>query len=101
MSFRRQLWLTEISSNLAEEILNHKLLIKPFCIAGAISSTANDMARWMNMLLSGSLNEAGKVVFDSGVISETRSPENAYSYNPDSLYSPPAYVHSMRIRLKE
>ena len=39
--------------------------------AGAIVSTANDMARWMNMLLSGGLNEAGEEVFSSDVIFET------------------------------
>ena len=30
--------------------------------AGGIASTANDMAKWMNMLLSGGLNEAGEEV---------------------------------------
>ena len=39
---------------------------------------AGDMARWMNMLLSGGLNEAGEEVFSSDVIWETWSPVNAY-----------------------
>ena len=65
-----------------------------FCMyfTGAITSTANDMARWMNMLLSGSLNEAEEEVFSSDVIFETRAPVNAYSSNPDNLYRPPLYV---------
>ena len=47
--------------------------------AWGIASTANDMAKWMNMLLSGGLNEAGEEVFSSDVIRETQSPVNAYS----------------------
>ena len=50
------------------------------CIyAGSIVSTANDMARWMNMLLAGGLNKAGEEVFSFDVIQETQSPVNAYS----------------------
>ena len=48
-------------------------------LIGGITSTANDMARWMNMLLAGGLNEAGEEVFSSDGIFETRSPVNAYS----------------------
>ena len=47
--------------------------------AGGIASTANDMARWMNMLLSGGLNEAGEEVLSSDVIRETQSPVNAHA----------------------
>ena len=43
-----------------------------------MTSTANEMARWMNMLLAGGLNEAGEEVFSSDVTFETRSPVNAY-----------------------
>ena len=66
-----------------------------FCmhLTGAITSTANDMARWMNMLLSGGLNKAGEEIFSSDVIFETRTQVNAYSANPDNLYRPPSYVN--------
>ena len=59
---------------------------------GAITSTANDMARWMNMLLTGGLNEAGEEVFSFDVIFETRTPVIAYSANSDNLYRPPSFV---------
>ena len=58
-----------------------------FKYTGGIASTANDMARWMNMLLSGGLNEAGEEVFSPDVIFETRSLVNAYSFG--SGYYPP------------
>ena len=46
-----------------------------------------DMARWMNMLLAGGLNEAGEEVFSSDVISETWSPVNAFPTGAE--YYPP------------
>ena len=55
--------------------------------AGGIASTANDTAKWMNMLLSGGLNEAAEEVFPSDVIRETQSPVNAYS-SGSGLYPP-------------
>ena len=66
--WRESDWLLR-GSSAANQIL--------LCHSGPILS---DMARWMKMLLSGGLNEAGEEVFSSDVILETRSPVNAYSY---------------------
>ena len=61
-----------------QEILNWVITALKYILhAGAIVSTANDMARWMNML-SGGLNETGEKVFSSDVILETWSPVNAH-----------------------
>ena len=63
-----------------------------FFTLGGIISTANDMARWMNMLLSGGLNEAGEEVFSSDVIRETQSPVNGHASEGRPQYHPPEYV---------
>ena len=63
-----------------------------FLNVGAITSTANDMARWMNMLLAEGVNEAGEEVFSLEVIFETRSPVNAYSSFMGNQFYPPGYV---------
>ena len=60
---------------------------KLFPCLGGITSTANDMVRWMNMLLSGGLNEAGEEVFTSDVIFETWSPVNPFPTG--NAYYPP------------
>ncbi len=61
---------------------------------GAITSTANDMARWMLMLLSGGENEAGEQVFSRDVIEQLRQPVNAHTavFNAVSSVRPPLYV---------
>ena len=55
---------------------------------GGITSTANDMALWMNVLLSGGQNEAGEEVFSPDVIQETRVAVNAM-FAPINPYRPP------------
>ena len=67
---------------------------------GAITSTANDMVRWMTMLLCEGQNEAGEEVFSSDIIFETRTPVNAYSANPENLYRPPSCVNHIFYHFK-
>ena len=62
---------------------------KLFHCSGGITSTANDMARWMNMSLAGGLNEAGDEVFSTDVIFETRTPVNPYISEGSPQYYPP------------
>ena len=40
------------------------------------------MAQWMKMLLVNGVNDAGEEIFLEDVISETRTPVNAYSATP-------------------
>ena len=55
-------------------------------LSGAILSTANDMARWMNMILNdGAVN--GTRVLDSDVLAEVTTPVNAHVYNPALEYT--------------
>ena len=53
-------------------------------------STANDMARWMNMLLNGGMISGTQVV-DPDVIAGTWSQANVDHNNDDSMVQKPRY----------
>lgn len=66
---------------------------KVHLIAAGITSTANDMAQWMKMLMRGGLNDAGEQVFQNDVILETQMPVNPYTYTEPDVdpFLPPKY----------